>query len=187
MVSTPSNRWMRCALMACLPGLAQAAAVKPVDPGSQELDRVVQELKAEVLDINQRALSTETAFLYPDATRVTIYAGVKAQGLLIEDLTITVDDGAPTQRKFDTLEAIALQRKGLYRAVRLNAAPGAHRIRAEFSARYADAEPNTPPLRGRYEAVFEKTTKPSDLEVLIAVEGYGKVPVIKLRDWRTAP
>jgi len=46
MVFTPSNRWMRCALMACLPGLAHAAAVEPVDPGSQELDRVIQELKA---------------------------------------------------------------------------------------------------------------------------------------------
>lgn len=150
------------------------------------IDQDLEALKAEVIDVNQQALSTEAAFLYPDVTRVSIYIGVQAPGLLVEDVVITVDDNTPTVRKFDPVESIALQRRGLYRALRLNASPGSHRIRAEFSARYADAKPGAPALRGRYEAVFEKTVLPSDLEVLISVAEYGKPPTLRLRDWRPA-
>ncbi|WP_293373184.1 hypothetical protein [Nevskia sp.] len=184
MAFRPLNRALRCALLACLPLACGAAGLESADEAALALDQELQALKAEVLDLNQRALSTEASFLYPDETRVSIYVGVKAPGLLVEDVVITVDDSAPTVRKFDVVESIALQRRGLYRALRLNAAPGSHRIRVEFSGRYADAKPGTPAMRGRYEAVFEKTVLPSDLEVLISIPAYGKPATIRLRDWR---
>lgn len=184
MAFSPSSRALRCLLIAGLPLACAAGTSGPPDEAQQAIDRDLQTLKAEVLDLNQRALSAEASFLYPDETRVSIYIGVLAPGLLVEDVVITVDDSPPTVRKFDVVEAIALQRRGLYRALRVNATPGGHRIRFEFSARYADAKPGTPALRGRYEAVFEKTVLPSDLEVLISVSDYGKPATIRLRDWR---
>lgn len=177
------NRALGCALLACLPLCSAGAGL---DESALALDRELQALKAEVLDFNQRASSAETAFLFPDETRVSVYVGVQAPGLLIENVVITVDDQAPTTRKFDVYESIALQRRGLYRALRLNTQPGSHRIRVEFSGRYADAKPGTPALRGRYEAVFEKTTLPSDLEVRISVPEFGVPPILSLRDWRPA-
>lgn len=179
------NRARASVLLACLPLLCAAAAGETGDT-ALAIDRELQALKSEVLDFNQRATSIESAFLYPDETRVAIYVGVKAPGLLIEDVVITVDDQPPTVRKFDVYESIALQRRGLYRALRLNTQPGRHRIRVEFSGRYADAKPGSPALRGRHEALFEKTIRPSDLEVRIAVPEYGVPPVLSLHDWRPA-
>jgi len=187
MAFRPSNRALRCLLVACLPLVSGVASAAASDDEMLAIDQELQTLKAEVLEVNQGALSTEASFLYPDETRVSIYIGVLAPGLLIEDVVITVDDSAPTVRKFDVVESIALQRRGLYRALRLNASPGSHRIRVEFSGRYADAKPGTPAMRGRYEAVFEKTVLPSDLEVLINVAAYGNPATIRLRDWRPTP
>jgi len=177
----PSNRAPWCALIACLP-LACGAAAQQDE--MQAIDRDLQALKAEVLDLNQGATRAEAALQYPDETRVSIYVGVDAPGMLVEDVIITVDNAAPTVRKFDVIESIALQRRGLYRALRLNTTPGSHRIRVEFSGRYVDAKPGTPPMRARYEGVFDKTVQPSDLEVLISIAAYGKPATIRLRDWR---
>jgi len=175
-----SNRALWCALITCLPLTCGAA----LDEEMLAIDQELQALKAEVLDVNQSALRTEAAFQYPDETRVSIYVGVQAPGLLVEDVVITVDDSPPTARKFDVVESIALQRRGLYRALRLNTTPGSHRIRVEFSGRYADAKPGVPAMRSRYEGIFEKTLRPSDLEVLISISAYGKPATIRLRDWR---
>lgn len=185
--STFKSRIRLLALAACLPLCVGAAAPEPVDEATLKLDSEIQALKAEVLDINQRGLDTEENFLYPELTRVEVYVGVKAPGLLVNDVTVTVDDGAPTLHSYDTLEAIVLQRRGLYRLLRINAQPGAHRIKAEFTAHYADAKPEAPLLHGRYEAVFDKTLKPSELEFTIVQENFLSVPTLKLRDWRVAP
>lgn len=179
------NRALGCALLAWWPLLSGAAA-PDADDTALALDRELQSLKAEVLDFNQRASRVENAFLFPDETRVSVFVGVQAPGLLVENVVLTVDDQAPTSRKFDVYESIALQRRGLYRALRLNIQPGSHRLRVEFSGRYADAKPGTPALRARYEAVFEKTIAPSDLEVRISVPEFGTPPQLSLRDWRPA-
>ncbi len=182
--SIPPGRFLRLVFVMSLPLCAQAASPEPVDEATLRLDKSVQELKAAVLDINQRALSAEQNFLFPEETRVTVYLGVKISGFLVNDVTVTIDDGVPSVHEFGVLEAIVLQRKGLYRVARLNAAPGAHRIKLEFSGRYSDSKPDVPLLRNRYEAVFEKTQQPSELELTISQEGFRAAPTLKLRDWR---
>ncbi len=178
-----SNRALWCALIACLPLTCGAAS----EDEMLTIDQELQALKAEVLDLNQSALRTETAFQYPDETRVSIFVGLQAPGLLVEDVVIAIDNNPPTVRKFDVIESVSLQRRGLYRALRLNTTPGSHRIRVDFSGRYVDAKPGTPPLRSHYEGVFEKTVQPSDLEVQVSVAAYGKPATIRLRDWRPNP
>jgi len=174
-------------LSACLPFGVLAATPAPVDDATLKLDSSIQALKAEVLDINQRALGTEEGFLYPELTRVTVYVGVKVPGLLLNTFVVTVDDGEPTFHTYDTLEAVVLQRRGLEKLLRINAQPGQHRIKAEFTGHLADAKPEAPLLRGRYEANFEKTLQASELEFTIAQENFVSTPTLKLRDWRVAP
>lgn len=176
---------LRAAVLAfCLPACAFAATPPPVDEATLKLDTSIQALKGEVLDIHQRALDEEEKFLYPEVSRVNVYVGVKVSGLLLNDMTITIDDGEPALHSYDTIEAIVLQRRGLQRLVRINAAPGSHRIRGEFTAHYADARPEAPLVRGRYEAVFEKTLDPAELEFTIVQDGFAGSPILKLRDWR---
>lgn len=185
MAFSPSSL-LRCLLVLCLPLAAQATPPQPADPAVLEIDKTLQQLKAEVLDINQQAIRTEDAFLYPDQTRVTVYVGVSAPGLLVEEVLIAIDSYPPVRKKLLVTEQVALQRRGLYRAIRMNVPPGAHRLRAEFTGRYADISPDLPKLTGRYEAVFDKTTLGADLEVLISTPGLSQDPVISLRDWRAS-
>ncbi len=178
------SRLFLCTLLACLPIAVHAAPPQPADPAVLEIDRTLQVLKSEVFDINQQAIRTEDAFLYPEQTRVTIYVGVDAPGLLLDEVVITVDGNEPIRRKLEVTEAVALQRRGLYRALRLNVTPGAHRMWAEFTGRYADTGADGQRMRGRYEAVFDKTDRASDLEILISTPGLGMQPTMALRDWR---
>lgn len=184
MAFRPSSRLFLCTVLACLPAAVHAAPPQPADPAVLEIDRTLQVLKSEVFDINQQAIRTEDAFLYPEQTRVTIYVGMDAPGLLLDEVVVTVDGNAPVRRKVEVTEAVALQRRGLYRALRLNVTPGAHRLWAEFSGRYADTGVDGQRLRGRYEALFDKTDRASDLEILIATPGLGQQPTMALRDWR---
>lgn len=184
MAFRPLSRLLRCLLAACLPMAAQAVPPQPADPAVLEIDRTLQQLKAEVLDINQQAIRAEDGFLYPPQTRVTVYIGVQAPALLLDEVVITIDGNEPIRRKLEVTEAVALQRRGLYRALRLNVSPGPHRLRAEYVGRFADAAVDSPRMRGRYEAVFDKNDQATDLEVQISTPGLNETPVISLRDWR---
>ncbi len=180
-------RLLGLAMAACLPLGIQAASPEPVNDAALKLDQSIQALKAEVLDVNQRGRNVEENFLYPKLTRVTAYVGVEISGLVLNDVSITVDDGAPNRHAYTADEAFALQRKGLHRLVRLNAAPGPHRVRAEFTAHFADAKPEAPLLNGRIEGVFEKSNVSAELEFIVSQDSHRGPPVIKLRDWRAAP
>lgn len=184
--STLTGRLCLLALTAGLPFLAEAATPEAADDATT-LDSQIQALKAEVLDLNQRGLDTEENFVYPETTRLDVYLGVRASGLLLNEFTVTIDDGKPVRQILTTNDAYLVQRKGLKRFLRANVQPGAHRIKAEFVAHFADADPAAPLLRGRTEAVFEKTLKTSNLEFTVTQEGYLTTPVLKLRDWRAAP
>lgn len=185
--STLRSRLRLLALTVGLPFCAWSAPAPPVDDSAAQLDANIQALKAEVLDINQRELDTEEDFLFPEQTRVNVYVGVRTGGLLLNEFVVTIDAQPPSRRAYSTQEAILLQRRGLNRMLRLNVPPGAHRIKADFTGHFADADPAAPLLRGHLEAVFEKSLKTSDLEFTVSQEGYLTTPVLKLRDWRAAP
>mgnify|MGYP000278766068 CR=1 FL=1 len=85
------SRLLWCLSTALLPLAALATPPQPADPAVLEIDKSLQQLKSEVLDINQQAIRTEDAFLYPDQTRVTVYVGVSAPGLLVEEVLLTID------------------------------------------------------------------------------------------------
>lgn len=179
------SRLFLCIFLACLPAAVQAAPPQPADPAVLEIDRTLQALKSEAFDINQQAIRVEDAFVYPEQTRATVYVGVDAPGLLLDEITITIDGDLPIRRKLELTEAVALQRRGLYRVLRLNITPGTHRIAAEFAGRYADTIANSEQrMSGRYDAVFDKTERASDLEIVISTPGLGMQPTMALRDWR---
>src|SRR5579885_3042507 len=170
-----------------LPFAAAAAAPppQPPDPAALELDQSLQKLKEQAVEINAEGQRAEDEFLYPDFTSVTIYLGIPIKGLLVKDVSVSVDDAAPTVHRFTESEAVALQRQGLYPVARLNAQPGTHRIRAQYSAAFADAKPGEPPLSGSYEAYFNKDLRPANLELYVTRDGYlAQKFSFRMREWR---
>lgn len=168
-----------------LPAFAGGPAA--VDQEAQDLDQTIQALKQEVLDIDSRGQSLEQNTLYPAYSRVSVYVGVAVKGLLLKTVTVSIDDGTPVTHEFNEDEARALQDgkpAGLMRLLRANAAPGNHRLKADFTARYFDAKAEAPSLSGHYEAFFAKDLTPAELELTVEQSGFRSDPALKLRDWK---
>ena len=183
-MTTPKTLRARTgAFAAALLPLAVFAAQPPAaDP--LELDTKLQQLEEQALDINQQAQAAEEDFLYPDSSRVSIYVSVAIPGMLIRDMTVWVDDGAPVRHVYSESEAIVLQERGMDRITRLVAQPGAHRIRAQYTAQYSDARPTDPVFTGAYAGTFDKTQQPAELELQLRRDGYLTRPELRFHEWR---
>jgi len=167
-----------------LPAAAwQALAAESAAP---QLDLDIQTLKEQALDINQQAQNIEDDYLYPPRTRVTVYVGVHVPGMLLKDITISVDDAPPVNYQYGELESIVLQDRGLHQVLRFNAEPGPHRIHARYTARYSDAKPTDPLFTGVYEGSFAKDDHPAELELDLGRKGYLGDLQLRFHSWRTA-
>jgi hypothetical protein len=167
--------------------LADSPQPAAADPAAQQaVDQNIQQIKQQALDVEQQALAAEEDFLYPVRTRVNIYVGVLIPGMLIKDMTISVDGGAPVHYAYNEKESQVLQDGGLQRVLRINAEPGSHQIRAQFVAQYSDAKAGDPPFTGSLSASFDKTERTADIELALLREGFLTPPELRLKDWRPA-
>ena len=173
----------------CATGTLWAAA--PVQPppesGALKLDQTIQGLKEEVLQFNSDASALEQNSLYPPYSRTSVFLGVRLSGLLVKEFSVSFDSGAPEKFTFDEIESLAfLQNKGLRRVMRVNLAPGQHKIRAEFTAQFADAKPDVPPITGNLEAIFDKNYNNTDLGIMLVRTGFRADPSLILEQTRSA-
>jgi hypothetical protein len=159
----------------------------PPDSNALKLDQTIQGLKDQVLNFNRDATAVEQESLYPPYTRTNVFLGTRVSGLLVKEFSVTFDGAEPQKFTFDDTESLAfLLHKGFRRVVRLNLEPGSHRIRADFSGKFADAKPDAVPITGTLEAVFDKNYNDTDLELMIVRTGFMAGPSITLQQVRSA-
>ncbi|TXH05085.1 MAG: hypothetical protein E6R07_05675 [Nevskiaceae bacterium] len=171
---------------ACAVGTLQAAAPPAPDANALQIDQNIQSLKDEVLQFNRDAVTLEQDTLYPPYSRTSVYLGVRIGGLLVKDFSIAFDDGTPQTFNFTDDEGRAfLLHNGLRRMLRANLAPGPHRIRADFSAQYADAKPSDAPVTNHFEAIFDKGYSQTDLELTLGRSTRVAKPGLTLKQWST--
>lgn len=188
-IPKPLRAWRGVLAAAFLPVAALAAQPQAVDPAALDVDQGIQKLKEQSLDIIQQAQSVEQSFLYPDYNRLSVYIGVKISGMVLNDISVSVDGGAPIVYQYPREEAVQLQLQNtrLHRLVVMNAPPGRHRIHAQFTSQYGDAKPTDPPFTGSFDGTFDKTEQqPADIELELRREGYLTRPELRLHDWRAA-
>jgi len=125
-------------LCCCLPALAAA------DTGQ---DGDIAALKAATLDLIQ----SQPVPADPEGS-LAIYIGDRDPGLLLDEIEVWIDDAPPLRYEYSDREAVALHLAGLYRLGLVTLAPGVHRFRADFAARYTGASPD----RWRVTAVLER-------------------------------
>src|SRR3546814_1818290 len=80
------------ASLAFLLSLPAVAATPDTGERAIKLDQTVQALKDEVLEFNREAASAEVDAVLPDHARLNVYLSVKAGGLLLQDVTVTLDN-----------------------------------------------------------------------------------------------
>jgi hypothetical protein len=167
---------MHCACAIADSSGTRAAAVK--------LDGGVQALKQEALQFNRDAASFERDIAYPAHSRVAVYLGVRLNNFMVQEIRVSIDNGAVQKIVYDDKQSRALfQGSNIDRLFYANASPGPHRLHAEYVARY-DRSGDAQPITGSYDAFFDKGSDPVELELVIA-QGRSKTkPALMLKEWR---
>lgn len=172
------------ALFVSVPGHAAVAAAD-LDERAQKLDQAVQALKKEVLAFNTDGQRAEDEILYPPHSRLSVYLAVKVPGLLLKDVSVSLDNGPAQTFSYNDRDAKSLlAERHLQRILRANIAPGAHRIRISYSGQMADAKADAAPLGDSYEAVFDKDNRETTLEFSIARANRLSRAGVSMKQWR---
>ncbi len=182
----PRGRKALGALLVCFVSLLPNTVVAQADPQSMKLDQAVQALKDEVVEFNREAQALENEVLLPTTARLSVYLNVKVNGLLLEEVSVMVDEERPVIYRYDAKDARALlNESSAQRVLRTQVTAGAHRIRVNFSGHYADDKADAPPITDSFEAVFDKATEEAELEFTIARERrLGGKPRLSMKQWR---
>lgn len=166
-----------------------AGAVEPaaIDEGAVALDQTVQALKDEVIQFNRDALMAEEAFLYPPASRLSVYVSNPLQNLLLMRIDLVVDDRAPVTYQYGERDARALLAPGaLQRLVLTNVDRGAHRLRVTYSGQLMDGDEKLDIVADKYEVLIDKGADGADIELLLQRGGNRRSAVMTHKEWRAA-
>ncbi len=179
-----ASRQLVAALLS-LPMTAAAAAPQSAERAAQ-LDQAIQVMKDEIVELSRDAQAIENDLLIPAHQRVSVYLGVGVRGLLMREVSVTVDDRKPEIYRYDERDARALLADhALQRLLQTSVAPGPHRIRVTYVARYADDPPDAPPVTQSYDAIFDKDHHEAELEFNIArASRFGTETRMSLKQWR---
>lgn len=176
--------WLLFALFVSVSGPLRAADTE-LQERALKLDQAIQDFKHELVAFNADAQHVEDAILYPDHSRLAVYLTVRIPGLLLKDVSVSLDNGPAQTLTYSDRDAKALLAEPHAQRILLaNIAPGAHRIRLTYSGQLADAEPETPPVTGSHEAVFDKDHQPAELEFRISRPYRFAATGITLQQWR---
>lgn len=172
-----------CALVGfCL--VASAARAEVPDEEAIGYDQVVQALKDELVQFNRDAQLAEDEFLYPDHSRVSVYVSNLVDGLLLQEVSIAIDEQPPVVYTYTEDDARALMvEDALQRVLRANVSRGAHRIRFSYRGTLADGEDGEP-LAGGHDTQFDKTLDPAEIELRIDSASRRNQLVVQVREWR---
>ncbi|MES0872405.1 hypothetical protein [Sinimarinibacterium thermocellulolyticum] len=190
MRSIRGRRALRPLLVVLFP--LHAAAADPAEDIAERaarLDQLVQALKDEVIELTVEAQSIENTVLVPEHLRVSVYLRVDVAGLLLEEVSVAIDDRAAEVHRFDDRDARAmLSEQAARRILRATVGEGAHRIRLQYRARFADDTEEDPPVTGSYEAIFDKHADDTDLEFTISRKSrFGDELRTSMKQWRRLP
>lgn len=174
-------------IAAALLPLSLAAAETPdTTERALRLDQTIQGLKDEVIELTREAQDIESIALVPDYQRVSVYLRVGVRGLLLSEVSISIDDKTIDVYHYDEKDSRALLAdNSLQRLLRTTVTPGPHRIRIEVVGKYADDKEGAAPTKAQFEAIFDKDEREAELEFAITrASRFGEELRIGLKQWR---
>ena len=170
-------------LMACLSveGLAAENGKPAPAPEPQALDRRVQGLKQEVMELNRDLLVLEEELLFPASTQVAVFLSVDTGTLFqLESVQLKLDDAVVTNYLYTEREVGALHRGGVHRLHLGNLRTGKHELVALFTGK----GPHERDYRRGTTLVFEKGTEPKYIELQIRDAEHKQQPEFQVKEWK---
>ncbi len=173
-------------LLACglvLLGLASAAAGTDEgdqDPSFTRIDREVQAIKQEMLDINRDLSLLEGELLYPPEHRLTVFLSVgSATTMDLDVLKIDLNGKSLVHHEYSDAEMEALRKGGVHKAYIGSIEKGEHVLQAQLSG------------TGRRDQVFDivdsatftKRQGTRYVELLVSESTLRGVPRLTIQSW----
>jgi len=166
-LGTSLRDWRRTAvLVLTLLFLAPAtAAEKPGGTGKfQSLDKQIQDVKQEVLDLNRDLFVLEEELLFPASTQVAVFLSVDVgEFFQLDSVQLKLDNKVVTNYLYTERENAALLRGGVQRLYLGNLRTGKHELVAVFTGKGTHERD----YKRATTHIFEKQTEPKLIELKI--------------------
>jgi hypothetical protein len=156
-------------VLSLLLGLLAVPAVAAEQPGGgtaefQGLDRKIQGLKSEVLELNRDLFVLEEELLFPASTQIAVFLSVDVgEFFQLDSVQLKLDNKVVSNYLYTERENAALLRGGVHRLYLGNLRAGKHELVAVFTGKGTHERD----YRRGATLVFEKQTEPKYIELKI--------------------
>jgi hypothetical protein len=148
---------------------------------SASLDTRVQDLKADVIQLNRDLLVLEEELLFPAGTQVALFVSMDVGQLFtLDSVQIRLDDKVVANHLYTPLEVQALHRGGVQRVHVGNLKSGAHEIVATFTGK----GPHERDYRRATTIKFDKGAEPKLIELRIRDAAAKLQPEFDVKVWQ---
>jgi hypothetical protein len=159
----------------------KVAAVPTDKPVAQPLDARIQDVKAEVIQLNRDLLVLEEELLFPANTQVAVFVSMDVGKLFeLESVQVKLGDKVVANHLYTPLEVQALHRGGVQRLHLGNLRAGEHELTAFFTGR----GPHARDYRRGTTIKFDKATDAKYIELRIQDKQAKLQPEFEVKVWQ---
>lgn len=177
MLSALFQRFVAVALLACS-AIAHAADA-PASAAS--LDTRIQDVKADVIQLNRDLLVLEEELLFPANTQVVVFVSMDVGKMFsLDSVQVKLDDKVIANYLYTPLEVEALHRGGVQRVYLGNLKAGDHEIVAFFTGQ----GPHTRDYKRGTTVKFTKSADPKYIELRIKDSQAKLQPEFDVKIWQ---
>lgn len=175
---------LRTALIACAVAMAPALAAETVSTAKSDfgsLDRRIQDVKSEVMQLNRDLMVLEEELLFPASTQVAVFVSMDVGKLFaLESVQVKLDDKEVANYLYTPAEIEALHRGGVQRLYLGNLRAGQHELVAFFTGK----GPHARDYRRGATVKFDKGTDPKYVELKIKDSSGNLKPEFDVKVWQ---
>jgi len=166
-----------------IPLLALLLALLPAALAAQEppaLQREIQDIKQQTLELNRDLFILEEELLFPSNTQLAVFLSMDAEQLFALDaVKLTIDGNVVTNYLYTERQVDALQRGGVQRLYMGNLKAGEHEIVAVFTGR----GPQGRDFRRATQLQVVKASGAKHLELKITGSDSTQQPEFAVKEW----
>lgn len=157
------------------------AAAAPAGGGFSGLDKRIQDLKSDVMQLNRDLLVLEEELLFPANTQLAVFLSMDKETLFeLDSVQVKIDDKVVTSYLYTPTELQALKRGGVQPLYLGNLRSGEH----EIIVLYTGKGPHDRDYRRGATAKFEKGNDPKYIELQVKGSSQQLQPEFHVKVWQ---
>jgi len=173
--------WMATSAFAAEPKAKTPKTATGATPEFQSLDRRIQGLKQEAIDLNRDLFVLEEELLFPASTQLAVFLSLDVgEFFKLDSVQVKIDDKIVTNHLYTEREVAALRRGGVQRLYLGNLRSGQHELVAFFTGKGTHERDYK---RGA-NLKFDKTTDPKYIELQIRDDSGKLQPEFSVKQWQ---